>query len=299
MKLSQYYAYLETRNPLTCWEVSIGRVIAPEHNDPNSIGISLWGYNRIFNLAKNSQVNGYYLLRECQLEWVRQKFFPNKCSRFIGAFFFKTLDDAHIGIDRWGLKSRLHDQVCKINFLSNRDPTIVDSNFITYCLNGHGLKWMFDYWSGKAYPKDNPVWEIITTGIGHIDANPQTERLRQEAYQRMIKRFPKCQLIHKICQIGFSLGFDTVGRVAPFVQILPDSPIVKGRLMIDLRLWKDDFFIKTIKPSLKRHKLPPLPDNGTFGTLPDFSSYFFEINLENMSRYVQQLFGYKTKSKKI
>lgn len=295
MKLSEYYAYLEIRNPLTCWEVSIGRIITPENNDPNCIGMSLWGYQRVFNLLKNSQLNSYYLLRECQLEWVRKNFFPNKCSRLYGAFFFKTLEDAHIGIDRWSKSVQLHEQVCKVNFMSDREPTIVDSNYITYCLKEYGFKWMFDYWSGKAYPKASPLWEVITTGIGHIDINQQTDLLRQSAYNRMIKRFPRCNLIHQICKIGFSLGFDTIGRVAPFIQKVPNSPIIRGRLLFDSRLLKDAHFIHTLKYGLKRHKLPPLPNDGTLGSLPNFSDYFFEINLDKMDQSIQKLFDYNSK----
>lgn len=293
MKRFEYYAYLETKNPLTCWEVSIGRIVAPEQNDPNSIGVSLWGYNRIFNLLKNPQASSsLYLLRECQLEWVRKNFFPNKCSRLLGVFFFEKPDDVHIGIDRWGKNAQLHEQVCKVNFFSDREPTIVDSNYITYCLSENHTNWMYDYWSGKAYPKDSPLWEVITTGVGHIEINTQTNLLRQSAHERMIREFPRCHLIHEICKVGFSLGFDTVGRVAPFIQKADNSPIVKGSLLFDSRLLKDSHFIQTLEYGLKRHRLPALPDDGTLGSLPDFSPYFFEINLDKMERSIQKLFDY-------
>lgn len=295
MKLTNYYAYLDISNPIACWEVSIGRMVAPELNSPDSVGISLWGYNIIRRMSRNVDKFSHFFIRECQLEQIRRRFFPRKCSRLEGAFFCKNENDVHIALDRWGKSASLHEQVCKINFISDREPTIVDSNYITYCLEGNDIGWMFKYWAGQPYRGQTPLWEVITTGVGHIDRNPRSDMLRQKAYKRMIRTFPDCHVIHRVCQIGFELGFDTVGRATPFLQKTENSSVVNGKLIMDARLFNDDRFLEVLSYHLnaRQPNLPPLPNDHSFGKTPDFSQYFFELDLKNMDDRIKKYFNYK------
>lgn len=295
MKLTSYYAYLDISNPIACWEVSIGRIVAPELNSPDSVGISLWGYNIIRRMSRNIEKFSHFFIRECQLEHIRRVFFPNKCSRLEGAFFFKNENDVHIALDRWGKNASLHEQACKINFISDREPTIVDSNYITYCLGGSDIGWMFKYWAGQPYQGHEPLWEVITTGIGYIDKNPRSDKLRQKAYTRMIQTFPDCHLIHRLCQIGFEVGFDTIGRATSFLQKTESSSVIHGKVIMDTRLFNDDQFLSTLSYYLnvKQPDLLPLPNNHSLGRTPDLSKYFFELDLKNVDERIKKIFIYK------
>ena len=295
MKLTSYYAYLDISNPIACWEVSIGRMAAPELNSPDSVGISLWGYNIIHRMSRNVEKFTQFFIRECQLEQIRRAFFPEKCSRLEGAFFFRNENDVHIALDRWGKNASLHEQTCKINFISDREPTIVDSNYITYCMECDDIEWMFNYWAGKPYQGEEPLWEVITTGVGHIDRNSKSDKLRQKAYTRMIKNFPNCNLIHRVCQIGFELGFDTIGRATTFLQKAENSSVVHGKVIMDTRLFNDDRLLNVLSYylNIKQPKLPSLPDDHSLGRTPDVSKYFFEFDLKNMDERIKRTFDYK------
>ena len=291
-KLQTYYAYIDIDNPLACWEISIGRIACPKQKN----SISLWGYNKIFKMSQNINATSKYeecmFFRECQLENFRKTFFPEKNSRLSSIFFFQNKESAHRAIDLWSRPRRFHDQVCQISFLPDSDPTVVDSNFITNELNGKDILWMGNYWKGEAHPKEEPLWEVIASGTGRIMKTKESEALQKRAYDRMIQTFPKCHLIHEICKIGFELGFDSIGRVSPFLLKPENSSVISGHLLLDCRLFKDDNFIQALyKELLRGRKLPPLRGEA-LGNTPDFSKYFFKLDLDQLNPIMRQLFDY-------
>ena len=157
------------------------------------------------------------------------------------------------------------------------------------------IKWMFDYWAGKPYQGEEPLWEVITTGVGRIDRNPRSENLRQKAYTRMIQTFPDCHVIHKVCQIGFELGFDTIGRATTFLQKAENSSVVHGKVIMDTRFFNNDRFPNALSYYLnvKQPNLPPLPNDHSLGKTPSLSDYFFVLDLKNMDEQIKKIFNYK------
>jgi len=197
-----YFAVFNLTNPLTLWEIAIGRVSSHVGADPSGFGISAWAYKLLAEVAKNGVSQSYR--DEMALESNRRTAAPHAVSRLDCVYLLPDLPAAQRAVGRWDWT---HLTISEVLFWPTRE-TSVDSEWITTRLGSGTTDWFSDYWSGGAC-NDQPVTEVLANGVGLVVDN----ELRSTAYHRVLKEFPGAARILSSSAAGFWCGYDTVGQV--------------------------------------------------------------------------------------
>ena len=198
------------------WETAIGRIASVCAIDGYENIISIWAYSRIRQYAQSGMTE--QIKDEFLLEQVRQEYFPECVSRLTGLYFFDSIDNVKLAIDRWGLPKERFKQLATVNFTAN-NLTHVDSEWVTHCLgkSGKNDKWMYSYWKGETYGQ-RPLTEVLASGWGLVE---ETER-REECYKSVFKKWPKSTLLLALGATSFNcvvMGLDencqSVSQIIP------------------------------------------------------------------------------------
>lgn len=291
MSIRTFYAYVNLNNPIVAWELSFGRLNAYRYAYDDFFNVSFWCYANFFNMANspNEFLNTFAM--ELLLENVRQTQFPHQCSRLTGIYFFETMEDVKQALYFQPKKFKRSDWVVKVIFAAEDAITKVDSNYLTYLSDTNDYfnqtHWMEKYWSGQPYDSIEPLWEIITTGVGmSLFDTDHNLAIRAEAQKLTLQRFPKSEFILKMCFIAHQYGhLPEIGMVRPRLYLDEDMNIC-GDLLLNVKDWTEnpdvikrafDYYDKNID------KAPELPKDGTFGSVPDFTHLNFKLPLNSVT----------------
>ncbi len=276
-----FFAYFDISNPAVAWEVAIGRIKSICDITENGFGVSLWKYNIIAEYSKSGLNNKF--VNELKLEQIRQSKFQDKVSRLQGVYFFRTEDDAHNAINRWGLQRRKSLIVSEVDFYP-RNLTELDSEWITSCLlTSNGTEWMSRYWSGETYGV-KPLTEILASGIGFI----KNKDLRSAAYKRIFDLWPESTALLASSACAFSVcGIEEVCMVIP--ALLLEKEQLKGGYFIRMKEFDElqPDIVEAVKYCKKTGQFPVVvcpKDSNVIFRLPDMSKYSFEFHINKSKR---------------
>jgi hypothetical protein len=274
MLTTDAYAFLNIRDPLCAWATYRGTLVsAPAH--PGFLSVWSAGMLQADDPARIS--------RELLLEAVRAQHYPAHVSRLRGMFCFLDRQSAEQACT-WNTGPGSH--FCA-EFLAElhlggeagarRDR--LDSNWITYAptdANGYltSYDWIQQYWAGKPYAGQAPLWETLVDGRMIVLGTA----LRERAYQVMKRRFPESLTFLEVARLAGWVGSD-LGNVSAYLKEEGDD-LVLGYLM-DMREANDPAFIAKIQ-QLKDEGHPinwmdiaPRISQGTFGSTMDMRQFGF------------------------
>lgn len=221
-KQIKLFAYIDIcDNPITAWEVAIGRVASATFNKENTIPLSFW-FLRLILFYIRSNYTDSRLNNDLRVELIRKEFFPSKVSRLKGVYFFQDYDSAVRSLDCWKNGNYNKDFIAEVNFLVNK-LSYYDSDWITHNLKNKlqtSDEWIYNYLSGKPMT-NSPSWEIIAEGIGYI----VNEDLRRLAYSELMKKWPETSSFLNLCTYAFNYNFLDAGRITPSIIMKNNSLI--------------------------------------------------------------------------
>ena len=264
------YAYFNIKeNPVTAWEVAIGRVAAARYNKKSQIPVSFWFFSLLQSCIK-SKFKDSRLIKELQIELIRKQFFPSKVSRLKGVYFFSSLEEAKSTLNKWTNGNYNELYISQVNF-NVKNISYYDSDWITYNLSkehNNFDEWMFNYLAGK--PMSNaPSWEIVADGIGLIVNN----NLRELAYRELMKKWPDSSTLLALSSYAFYYNLLDAGRIVP--SVLLDNETLTCCYLFDHEYMKEHQL--EIAKSVERGEkegiffpCKPPKDHNTFFSLPDF-----------------------------
>ncbi|UDQ96455.1 DUF2441 domain-containing protein [Lentisphaerota bacterium WC36G] len=333
--IKELYAYIDTDNPLACWEVAIGRVRSADDRDKN-FGISSWMYNRLKKFAKlqdklynsleqwdniieNENLkdclkNKYQKTRlsdknqiqaeldllttqirnEFHLEHIRKNYFPNEVSRFTGVFFFESLKDAKNAIKKWfnceSMQQEKLKNIVNVHFLANHCSK-VDSNWILKKINQNddNNDWMHHYWSGVCYfnipyKLEDPIFELIVSGIGKI----QGKSLREHAYQKAKLAGKNFDIFLETAIWGFYCDVSKDIGLSKFALLYsPKTQEVEGHFYIYMDDYKNKHILNKISNIMNKNKVKCTPINESIINfqMPDQREESFSLSLKDIKTF--------------
>ncbi|MBD1572017.1 hypothetical protein HC725_01820 [Vibrio sp. S17_S38] len=277
------YAYLNIDHPMVAWEVAIGRIKSSCHD--HNLGVSIWFYSQMQKYIANP--NSKLVIDEFKLELVRQASFPKKVSRLKGVYFFESFEMANMALDRWNLTK--HKKYITKVFFSADTYTNVDSEWITTFLGSdNDDEWMQQYWSGKTLGV-KPLTEIIASGIGMI----HDEKIKMQAYQKVIDRDPYTSIFLNMCIAGFrEKRMLNIGQIFP--SISHESGVLKGGYFVhmeDMNKREQEVGEAFQMARAKGLNLPMFrhSDPDVFFTLPDLKILDFEFSQKEAMTLFDQI----------
>lgn len=211
------FAFLDLEFPPVAWAVMRGMLVSADQTHPEApengfVSFMLAG---MIQYQRNDRI-----FNESIIEHVRATRYPRKISRLRGMYFFRSREDAlsRIGDRDWP-KYFTRENLVELELYPALDPTVCDANWITFAnLRSDGriatedLTWIDNYWSGKPYSDNAPVWEMIANGVALV----LDERIRRQCDALVKKRFPESHipiLMARLASEAGSLG----GLISPFV----------------------------------------------------------------------------------
>lgn len=266
------FAYLNIEHPMVAWEVAIGRIKSSCDKSPDNFGISLWQYSLLSNYCKSGL--GHRFINELKLEETRQRDFPNQVSRLKGAYFFETIEDAQIAVERWGIPQR-KKYISAVNFSANA-ITRLDSEWITSYLCSEETDWMQEYWKGITLGV-RPLTEVLASGIGIV----QNMELRTQAYKIIMERWPTSTPLLAFACCAFKYKkMEEIGLVKP--AILAEEGSVIGTYFINMNDLdhREAEVAEVVAVCKQNQELPPfiIPDDGkSFFLIPDLREFRFKL----------------------
>lgn len=222
------WTYLNITDPLVAWETYRGILISPDcYSIENNPAISFWQIKFLKNIQSVQSIN------ELKLEIIRQKFYPNKVSRFRGFYYFENLETAQIAADLWKIEYMNPFCLAKVGIDPNSTYSKMDSNWITFYLpkENQNDDWIHGYWQGEVCPEYNrPIWELLVVARGFILGT----ELRECAYEHIKNNNPTTILpMLEQARLAAWLGSD-LGHVTPYIIQL-DTNRFKVKDMMDMR----------------------------------------------------------------
>ncbi len=275
------YVFLDLNHPLCAWATCRGILTSA----PERAGfLSVWAAGILTN------DNTRKLIFEEQLDIVRSNEFPQRISRMQGMFYFPDWKDVEAACS-WGVGSRNHfrlENVSSINlFLADRRRDRLDSNWITHAkIDCEGQLVDLDsarrYWSGDAYPDENPTWETLILGkIGVL-----SPEIRRRAYEKVKIEFPESLCFLEVSRLGAYLGF-SVGETHAFLSHSED--MVELQYFMNMEEAENPDFLAGIVDLRKsgdwinyadlRNQL----DKGSFGAVPDLRPYGLSCSADSLT----------------
>lgn len=285
-EVSQFYSYLDTKNPMVNWEVAIGRIRSScDRTDTKGV-TSFWHYSNLKKYLENNKIER--IKDEYQLEAIRRQYYPDCVSRLTCVYFFETSEIANTAIDRWKIDPSKKEFITPINF-SASNVTRVDSEWISNCLGRGNAKddWMHNYWKGDTYG-DNPLTEVLASGIGLV----ADSRRSRECFMKIYELSPSFAKLAMFGIAGLHSGVWGGAQVVPIVGWSDNK--LKGNYYFDMREMKkntkvnwDQCIKKVIDMGYRFGKLPVL-DIGNDIVFPDFGMTF-EFEFEPDEKFLALL----------
>lgn len=234
--VKKLYAVLDIDHPMVAWEVAIGRILSVPIKDTNNVEYptpSLWLYNNIATSVSGFSLSDFK--SEIQIETIRSTEFHNSPSRFSGAFFFETRDDAEKACRMWEWESKIN-YISEVDFYIEGEYLKLDSNWITNEIRSLSASErttaIRNYYNGVIYSKLEPLYEIICTGFGNV----LNHDLRREAYKKIRDKYPKTSLLLAIaisCYEQDNVKYRELLRCSPYIYYNKDDDLLEGVFIID------------------------------------------------------------------
>ena len=234
------WVYLNISDSLVAWEIYRGVLISPDcYLVEDNPSISFRQLSYLKNIKSISSAN------ELKLELVRQKFYPDKISRFRGFYCFDDKETALNAAKLWG--SNNHYNVFCLSEVGVPFDSIyskMDSNWITKYAGkrSNDDSWMHYYWKGEVCPDfSEPIWELLIVARGFVYNN----ELRERSYEK-IKRENKPSVLPllEISRLAALLGFD-LGHICPYV-IKKSNQKYEVIDIIDMRDAENSYFLQKL-----------------------------------------------------
>src|ERR1700733_9934535 len=156
MLTTDAWAFLNIANPVCAW-ATYRSVLVSVPPDP--------GYISVWTASMLKSGDPKRIQCELMLERHRAKFFPQRVSRLKGMYCFTDLESAERAL-KWGSHFRA-ENLAELSLAHAERGDRVDSNWITYSEieNSPDPSAVMDsYWSGKPYPHEVPIWEVLVEG---------------------------------------------------------------------------------------------------------------------------------------
>lgn len=263
------YSYLNIDDPICAWATYRGVLKSP----PAERGfLSVWHAG----ILKNWSVDKLNI--ETKMEEIRIKAFPQMTSRLRGMFCFRDSHSARLASQNWGNHFSLHNLSELEVLTASKGSRIHDANWFTWANNNPSEslvthKWIEDYWSGRPYPKEEAIWEMIVDGE-FIVCN---KALREKAYTRIRGAFPNSIAFLEVARIGAYLQSD-LGSIHGYLLAENVSKIELTYLM-DMRDADNPDFLNQLRHFMKsgepvnRNDLAPYFSRDSLGNVPDLRPY--------------------------
>lgn len=259
------WVLVDVENPLTTWEIAIGRVVSACCIGRPGI-VSQWHYWNIRNAILNSDWATYF--REVELEQVRQEHYPRCVSRLTGVFLFPSEHELNTARVSWRKSSHRHE-AAEIGFSAER-------------WSRHDSNWLIDnqrpiseiahqYWRGEPM-NPTPLWEVIASGKGCVWGT----ELKTRCYIKNYHMHPRFSAFLKGSTALFLDGKEFAGITCPFISVQNNN--LNGSIIFRDQELKE-FDLNEDNPILKELQVPVHPDGLTSPALPDFREYFFSFTL--------------------
>ena len=238
------WTYLDISDPLVCWEVYRGILISPDcYKIEQNPSISFWQLKFLKNISSVRAMN------ELRLEIVRQKFYPDKISRFRGLYYFEDKETAIKAANLWNLKHFNEFCLTEVELFTDFVYSKHDSNWITYYLskNNDNFDWIHSYWRGEICSLgEEPIWELLVVARGRV----LNKDLRQSAYNLIKEKNPTTVLpFLEQSRLAAFLGSD-LGHCSPCVFRVCENKFRVSDI-IDMKDARNDLYIKKLHEFLK------------------------------------------------
>lgn len=302
MEHIKLYAVLNIEHPMVAWEVAIGRITTITAKDANGDEFptpSLWMYNSILTGKNDRRFDDF--LSEYQIEYFRGKKYPTVPSRFTGAFFFETYEDAVSACQYWEWDSYI-EYISEIEFTCNQSKKY-DSNWITNkiraCQPSERDFFINKYLSQEIEPA-GPLWEVIAEGHGEI----LNLDLRRKAYNRILEDQPSSTPLLAIamsCYDSDCNKYRELLRSIPYIT--KHSGKYHGQFIISMNQFdtEQEDIIKICLNYIRKWEYFHIPklgeplkitlpaDGKSFIARPDLRKYEFEIDIEVIDNIITQV----------
>ena len=295
------YAVLNIEHPMVAWEVAIGRITTITAKDANGNNFptpSLWMYNSIITGKNHNRFDDF--ISEYQIEIFRNRKHPKAPSRFKGAFFFETYEDAISACKYWEWDSYI-DYISEIEFTYDQIEKY-DSNWVTNkiraCQPSERNFFIEKYLTQRIEPA-GPLWEVIAEGHGEV----LNMDLRRKAYERILEEQPGATPLLAIamsCYDSDCAKYRELLRSIPYIS--KHSGKYHGQFIINMSQFESEQedianICKKYINKWKSFRIPKfgeplkitLPDDGkTFFSILDLRKYNFEIDEDILDSVMNQ-----------
>ncbi len=263
------YIFLDINRPYVAWATYRSVLISPPNiQDSNGRFVSWWQAD----LHRNST----HVKREIAIEEVRVQKFPGRVSRLNGIFCFLDKENAIDAADHWGGHFKT-ENLAEVNLLEAQGRDQLDSNWITYADSNTVLPsvdWITRYWRGEPYPGKKPIWETLVEGKVAVLGTA----LRKQAYEIVRTNWPDSLMYLEISRLGAWIGSD-IGSMS--VYMAEDAEKYNFTFCMDMRDADNKNFLNRLSQLIKTGHpvnyadVKPHYDKGSFGKVPDMSSFQF------------------------
>ena len=231
MLTTDAWVFLNISNPVCAW-ATYRSVLVSVPSGPGFI--SVW----TAAMLKNGDPNR--IRRELMLERHRATFFPQRVSRLKGMYCFTDLESAERAL-KWGSYFRA-ENLAELSLAQAKQGDRMDSNWISYSEieNSPDPKEAMDsYWSGKPYPHEDPIWEVLVEGRLIVLG----VELREPAYKLIDHYMPESTEILELGRVAAWVGSD-LGSSCGFLR--NDGDYVVLDYLMDMREANDPAFLERI-----------------------------------------------------
>jgi hypothetical protein len=209
------FAFLDLEHPPVAWAVMRGMIVSADN-------VYLPGNKSFISFMQAGMIqyqNNVRLFNESLIEEVRKTVYGHLISRIRGMYFFPSREEAEARIADKDWPPYFRSQnLLELELHCDGPPTIVDSNWITRApLNNDGrirsddLSWITKYWEGARF-SENPVWEIIASGVALIlDSD-----VRRRCSELVERTFPESHIPILMARIASEVG-TRGGLISPFL----------------------------------------------------------------------------------
>ncbi|MGV6987508.1 hypothetical protein ACWA5Z_00640 [Testudinibacter sp. P80/BLE/0925] len=264
------FIYLDYDYPVSAWNIARGFFGSVDTLNTKDSMLSIM----MSDMLISNNINR--IQSEIYIDNIRKLFFPQCVSRLRGVFVFDEVDSvARIWEnENWG-KHFSDEYLADVGVAANKS-TRVDSNWIAHILNENyslkpnAIENIVNYWSGKPYPKSDPIWERIVSGYITI----WSSNIRLEAIKNILSiwkdSFPLLQYSSMCASIG-----SRDGEIYPCLTI-DNNKVTIEYLMIAEHINTPNFYDFLLKNHRKKSlKIDTLFEEPKFRTIkaPDLSGF--------------------------